>query len=96
MDFENSWAAIFQPGPAHRYFDRHAGRPFNPTLNRYDGLNAWWLAELSRLVYRQEADEIGTAASFVPRIFKTADRKWREARMVAKGRRRAPSCRSRC
>ena len=62
MMFENSWTAIFRPGLATDYFDRHAGRPFAPSLTGYDRLTAWWLAELSRLIYRQESDEIGSQA----------------------------------
>jgi triacylglycerol lipase len=62
MDFENNWAALFQPGLTTRYFDAHAGRPLDPARAGYDSLTAWWLAELSRLVYRQEADEIGDRA----------------------------------
>ncbi len=62
MDFENSWAAVFKPGLATRYFDVHAERPFQATATTYTSLNAWWLAELSRLVYKQERDEIGDRA----------------------------------
>lgn len=63
MAFQNSWAAIFKPGLATVYFERHARRPFVPCLVGYDSLTAWWLAELSRLIYRQGPDEIGAQAS---------------------------------
>jgi pimeloyl-ACP methyl ester carboxylesterase len=59
MTFENSWSAVFNPDLATDYFVRHAHRPFAPILTGYDSLNAWWLAELSRLIYRRESDEIG-------------------------------------
>ena len=63
MMFENSWAAVFRPGLETDYFDRHAQRPFEPSLTGFDSLSAWWLAELSRLIYRRESDEIGSRAN---------------------------------
>ena len=62
MDFEHTWAAVFKPGAATRYFDVHARRPLDATATVYTILNAWWLGELSRLVYKQERDEIGDLA----------------------------------
>ena len=62
MDFENTWAAVFKPGPATHYFDVHAERPFQATAPTYNSLNVWWLAEVSRLSYKQERDEIGDRA----------------------------------
>jgi len=46
-----SWNDLLYPGKAKDYF---AGRfpPFDPTTSRYLPGNALWLAELSRLVYR--------------------------------------------
>ncbi|MDP6580338.1 MAG: lipase family protein, partial [Vicinamibacterales bacterium] len=60
---ENSWAAVFKPGRASRYFDVHAGSTLDATATAYNSVNAWWLAELSRLVYKEERDEIGRQAS---------------------------------
>lgn len=64
MNFENTWAAIFKPGEApDHYFDRLASCPFPEPLAAYSPVNAWWLAELSRLIYRQDRDEIGDRAT---------------------------------
>ena len=63
MDFQNTWQAVFQPRLANTFFDVHAQRPFDQPLAVYSRTNAWWLAEISRLIYREEADEIGMRAS---------------------------------
>jgi triacylglycerol lipase len=58
MDFDNSWDALLRPGEATVYFDgppRH--QPFQVGATAYSKINAWWLAELCRLVYKQAADE---------------------------------------
>ena len=54
MEFDNSWQAVFDPGQASDYFDPHPGRSLTP-VSRWSVTNAWWLAELSRLVYRSGA-----------------------------------------
>ena len=53
MDFDNGWRALTRPGRARVYFDRFAGRPFEVEAAAYSPVNAWWLAEISRLVYRE-------------------------------------------
>ncbi|HEU4388319.1 MAG TPA: lipase family protein [Blastocatellia bacterium] len=63
MDFDNSWEALLKPGEAGSYFEVHNGDPFRVDAPGYDGLNAWWLAELCRLVYRQGDDEVEHALS---------------------------------
>lgn len=53
MEFDNSWRALRNPGSATDFFSPPpaglvtAGRAFDATT-------AWWLAELSRLVYRND------------------------------------------
>jgi len=64
MDFDNSWEALLNPGEATVYFDRHqdAGfQPFQADATTYSKINAWWLAELCRLVYKQGPDEPRTS-----------------------------------
>ncbi len=46
---------LFVPGSATDFFE-HIPAPFHPDATAYDAANAWWLAELSRLVYRRPDD----------------------------------------
>jgi hypothetical protein len=46
---------LFEPGKATDFF-KDIPAPFHPDATGYDAANAWWLAELSRLVYRQPDD----------------------------------------
>jgi len=55
MNFDNSWEALLKPGLASKYFDVHRGEPFQATASTYSKINAWWLAELSRLIYKDDA-----------------------------------------
>lgn len=63
MNFNNTWKALAEPGQATEYFDALAGRQFQPSAQEYSSINAWWLMEFCRLVYRQEADELGKKAT---------------------------------
>ena len=58
MDFDNSWEAVLHPGKATVFFDVLGDTKFDPDAASYSKINAWWLAELCRLIYRQGADEI--------------------------------------
>jgi triacylglycerol lipase len=58
VDFDDSLDALLNPGRATSYFERHGGTRFDATATGYSSLNAWWLAEMSRLVYRAGADEV--------------------------------------
>ena len=51
-----TWNDLFRPGDATNFFDPPPPRPFNGESAAFDGVNAWWLAELSRLVYRDDED----------------------------------------
>lgn len=62
MNFDNSWDAVLKPGKATHYFDALGNSRFEPESSAYSEINAWWLAELCRLVYRQGADEDDDAA----------------------------------
>lgn len=47
-----TWDDLLYPGRATDFFQRRAFPSFNPSTNAYSSSNALWLAELSRLVYR--------------------------------------------
>src|SRR5438067_392941 len=51
-----TWNDLFRPGDATNFFDPPPPRPFDGESAAFDGVNAWWLAELSRLVYRDNED----------------------------------------
>lgn len=57
MDFDNSWAAFLDPGKADVYFDQEGMPLFVADAVSFSLGNAWWLAELSRLIYRRQEDE---------------------------------------
>lgn len=52
-----SWHDLLHPGDAADFFERRAFPAFHPETAAYDPSNALWLAELSRLVYRHDAEE---------------------------------------
>jgi hypothetical protein len=58
VDFDNSLDALLKPGLATSYFERHGSGRFDASATGYSSLNAWWLAEMSRLVYRAGSDEV--------------------------------------
>ena len=52
-----TWAELLRPGDANDFFDRAVLPRFDPSLTAFDRDNAWWMAELSRLVYRHDVPE---------------------------------------
>jgi triacylglycerol lipase len=52
-----TWSDLLRPGDASTFFDRNPLPAFDPTANGYSASNAWWLAELCRLVYRHDVGE---------------------------------------
>ncbi|MFA5825309.1 MAG: lipase family protein [Gallionellaceae bacterium] len=48
---------LLYPGDATDFFSRRPLPPFAPNTASYSSANALWLAELSRLVYRHDAEE---------------------------------------
>jgi len=52
MDFDNSWKALLKPGETTLYFDVHGWTKFQVDQPDFSSINAWWLAEFSRLIYR--------------------------------------------
>ena len=53
-----TWNDLLFPGDASDFFGCTPLPPFDPTARGYSAANAWWLAELSRIVYRRERPEI--------------------------------------
>jgi triacylglycerol lipase len=52
MQVTTTWDDLLNPGKATDFFARREFPPFDPTTNEYSPVNALWLAELSRLIYR--------------------------------------------
>lgn len=52
-----TWKDLLQPGLASDFFSTNPLPRFDPSANGYDRQNAWWLAELCRLVYRHDTEE---------------------------------------
>jgi triacylglycerol lipase len=59
MQRSATWQAIFKPGQAGDFFEPAAPGDFDPATAAYSPINAWWLSELSRLVYRRDPDQAG-------------------------------------
>jgi len=57
LDFNDSWDAVVNPGEGESYFEVHRDKPFEPDAPAYSAVNAWWLAEISRLLYKQGPEE---------------------------------------
>lgn len=51
-----TWSDLLRPGDAPSFFDRTPLPLFEPEARRYSAANAWWLAELCRLVYRHDVE----------------------------------------
>ena len=56
MTDNTTWEELLRPGNADDFFEGALPR-FDPSLTSYDERNAWWMAELSRLVYRHDVPE---------------------------------------
>ncbi|HEY0140187.1 MAG TPA: lipase family protein [Thermoanaerobaculia bacterium] len=57
-NFDPTSRGVLYPGAGNQYFDVHAAVPFDVKATAFRAINAWWLAELSRLSYRHGADEV--------------------------------------
>ncbi len=60
-EIDNSWDALLSPGKSPSYF-RTVVLPQLGSPGSFCPATAWWLAELSRLIYRQDSDETGANA----------------------------------
>jgi len=57
MGKTTSWHDLLHPGDAKDFFLRQPFPSFDPAATAYNGGNALWLAELSRIVYRRDIEE---------------------------------------
>ena len=57
MTLVTTWKDLLRPGDATNFFTRDPRPRFDPALRTYDPANAWWLAELCRLIYRHDVGE---------------------------------------
>ncbi len=48
---DSSWKSLFKPGEATKYFTLSNPEPIQINSGDFNLSNAWWLAELSRLIY---------------------------------------------
>ena len=62
---DTSWQALLQPWISTRYFNLPHPPAFDIATPDFSLFNAWWLCELSRLIYRQGSDE-GESSIQVP------------------------------
>lgn len=56
-NYAAKWDALLNPGSASGFFADHETKLFQPTALSFLAANAWWLAELSRVIYRTGSDE---------------------------------------
>jgi triacylglycerol lipase len=64
--YQSSWDALTKPGDSTTYFDRPVA-PLDPKARGWSAPNAWWLIELSRLIYKvdpQARQEVLRRAGF--------------------------------
>lgn len=54
MQQDTSWQALTRPGETTSYFGLRKVKPLQNGINEFNVNNAWWLAEISRLVYQPE------------------------------------------
>lgn len=86
IEFDNTWNALLEPGFATEYFSLPTLKPMKLGITHYDPINAWWLAEFSRLIYRQEQDELGDLFDGLTRDQVLAKVGFRESRFFNGGR----------
>lgn len=54
MDFDHTWRALVRPGDGDSFFALRPLPAFDPRATAFDAKIAWWLAEMSRLIYRDD------------------------------------------
>ncbi|MES0490187.1 MAG: lipase family protein [Leptospirales bacterium] len=67
MDHDNTLKSLLFPGETNKFFDIESLPPMEIEAKGFSKVNAWWLAEVSRLIYKQESDEIGNKATSTTR-----------------------------
>src|SRR4051812_41360054 len=78
----DEWRDLVQPGLAEDFFSLGPIPSFEPVLDRFSAGLALWMAEFSRLIYRQESDEIDTpsAAKTRSHFLPAFPHRWREVK----------------
>lgn len=63
IDDQDAWGQLLRPWAATRWFEAEPLPPLDPAASSFSPANAWWLAELSRLCYRnaQRGEALATA-----------------------------------
>ena len=59
MQFHNTWQALLNPGGSNHYFAANSLKPFQVNASGFSVINAWWLSEFCRLIYKKDAKETG-------------------------------------
>ncbi len=57
MQIDLSWHGLTQPGNGRDYFALDPLPPFNPDRADFNPVNAYWLSEICRLIYRRNPEE---------------------------------------
>lgn len=57
MAYDHTWKSVLRPGDSEDFFKDHRPMEFRVRSEGFDPVNAWWLSELSRLIYRRDASE---------------------------------------
>jgi len=57
MAYDHTWQSLLRPGNSEDFFRDHRSIEFRVQAEGFNPVNAWWLAELSRLIYRRDATE---------------------------------------
>ena len=52
--YDHSWQALLRPGDAGTFFSLHPKPVFDVDAADFHPANAWWMAEMSRLIYRDD------------------------------------------
>jgi len=67
MTYSYAWDAVFNPGKAVDFFRANHLQPFELHSPDFSRVNAWWLSELSRLIYLRGKDGHVTKAQTAAR-----------------------------
>jgi len=57
MAYDHTWQSVIRPGDSDDFFMDHRPMGFRVNAEGFDPVHAWWLSELSRLIYRRDATE---------------------------------------
>jgi hypothetical protein len=57
MAYNHAWQAVFRPGASDDFFAADRPVEFQTNATGFTPVNAWWLSELCRLIYRKDVSE---------------------------------------